>query len=263
VIRYSGSCVAVTAFGALLFATIGTVAAAAETPVPNSKVSWYGDPSAPNISGVWARVDTVQPGATSGRGSSKEGWRPWPPPLKGQFAAKWKQRVSEDAAGKRTDDPVRACLPPGMPRYMSGTQGPMLIIQTPGRVTLYRDGMPVRRVWLDGRKNPEPDELEDFSNGNAIGHYEGQELVTEIIGLKDYPIDGTGVPHSPQLQIAERFRRVDEQTLRVDITLSDPLAYSRPMTSTVTYKAWPDPLWEPREFICTPVTNYHPDKYVR
>jgi hypothetical protein len=230
------------------------VVASAQTPMPTSAVSWYGDPAAPNISGVWVRTETA--------GTSKEGWQPWPPPLKRAFAATWKKRVYDHAAGKRTDDPVRGCLPPGMPRFMSGTIGPLLIIQTPGRVSLYRDGDPVRRVWLDGRKNPEPRDLEEFSNGNAIGRYEGQQLLTEVIGLKDYPIDSTGVPHSEQLKIVERFQRMDDQTLKVEITLTDKLAYTRPMTTTVIYKAYGNPLWEPREFTCTPVTNFHPENYV-
>jgi len=243
-----------TIIAAMLLSGLG-LGAEAQTSPPPSTLSWNGDPSAPNISGVWVRSDVT--------GASKEGWQPWPPPLKGTFAAIWKKRVLEQAAGKRSDDPVRGCLPPGMPRLMSGTNGPLLIIQSQGRVTLYRDGDPVRRVWLDGRKNPEPRELEEFSNGNAIGHYEGQELVTEVIGFKDYPIDSTGVPHSNQLKIVERFQRVDEKTLKVDITLTDKLAYGKPMKTTVTYKAYGDPLWEPREFICTPVSGYHPDMYVR
>ena len=47
------------------------------------------------------------------------------------------------------------------------------------------------------------------------------------------------------------------------MTLTDPLALTQPMTSTVTYTAVDDPLWEPREFICTPRTAYHPELYVR
>ena len=87
----------------------------APTPISPEKLSWYGDPKAPDISGVWVRVD---PPAAAG--ASKEGWMPWPPPLKGKFAETWRQRVADAAAGKRTDDPVQGCLPPGMPRYMTG-----------------------------------------------------------------------------------------------------------------------------------------------
>ena len=47
------------------------------------------------------------------------------------------------------------------------------------------------------------------------------------------------------------------------ITLMDPAAYSEPMMTTVRYAALEDSAWEPHEFICTPVTNYHPDVYIQ
>ena len=229
----------------LLLVLANPVVAQVSVPAPE-KLSWYGDPKAPNLSGVWVRVD--EPGA-DGVTKSKEGWTPWPAPLKGQFAETWKKRVADAAAGQRTDDPVQGCMPGGMPRVMAGMTGPMLLIQTPGRVVIYRDGIPVRRIWLDG--HPFPD-----------GHYEGSDLVTEVVGIKDQPIDSTGVPHSDALKIAERFHRIDATTLRVEITLTDPVAYTKPMHTTVTYTASKDPLWEPKEFICTPKTGYHPEAYV-
>jgi hypothetical protein len=238
--------------------------ASPQSPAAPEHLNWYGDASAPNLSGVWVRDQASDDVGASGSGrKSKEGWRPWPPPLKGTFAAVWRKRVADAAAGKRSDDPIRGCLPAGMPRYMTGSSLPLLIIQTPGRVTLYRDGNPVRRIWLDGRTLPKPADLEDFYNGNAIGHYEGVDLVTEIAGIKDEPIDSSGVPHSEKLKITERFHRVDENTLRVQITLTDPLAYAHALTSVVTYKALSDALWEPREFICKPQIDYHPEAYVQ
>ena len=229
-----------------------------DTPTPASEaLNWYGDPKAPNLSGVWVRVATLD---TSG---SKEGWSPWPPPLKPAFAAIWKKRVADAAAGTRTDDPVRGCLPPGMPRFMTGMTGPMLIIQTPGRVMVYRDGIPTRRIWLDGHPNPAPKDLESFYGGNAVGRYQGGDLMTEVVGITDQPIDATGVPHSDALKIVERFHRIDAKTLPVTITLTDATAYTRPMTSTVTYTSYGDPLWEPREFLCTPKTDFHPERFVR
>ncbi len=247
---------------AILPALAGTASAQAPAPASPDRLSWYGDSSAPNLSGVWMRADEAG-GSSNTASRSKEGWQPWPPPLKPEFSAIWQTRVADAAAGKRTDDPVRGCLPPGMPRYMSGTNTPLLIIQTPGRVTQYRDGDPVRRIWLDGRSQPKPADLESFSNGNAVGRYEGQDLVTNVIGLKDQPIDSTGVPHSDGLVIAERYYRVDANTLKVDIELTDPTAYAAPMRTTVTYNALNDQSWEPKEFICTPRTNYHPETYVR
>ena len=170
--------------------------------------------------------------------------------------------MADAAAGKRTDDPIQVCVPPGMPRFVTGSNGAMLISQTPGRVVMYRDGFPVRRIWVDGRSNPAAKDLEDFSLGNAIGHYDAGDLVTDVVGIKDQPVDSTGIPHSADLRIAERYHRIDANTLKVVVTLTDRTAYTRPMTSTVTYTRFNDPLWEPREFLCTPKTDYHPDKYV-
>ena len=244
------------AFGLLLSALAG-VSGAAELPYPEHP-GWYGDPAAPNLSGVWVRKD---PGPTPS-GASPEGWKPWAPPLKGEFATLWKKRVKDAAEGTRTDEPFQRCLPPGMPRFMSGMTTPLLIIQTPGRVTLYRDGSPVRRIYLDGRALPKPTDREDFYNGNNIGHYEGKDLVTEVTGFKPLPLDASGIPRSDQMTVRERFHRVDDQTLRVDITVRDPKALTRPMTTSVTYTAESDPLWEPHEFICEPGKNVHADMYV-
>ncbi len=235
--------------------TFGTSAIPAV--VPPQKLSWYGDPKAPDISGVWVRV------GSEGSSASKEGWLPSPPPLKPPFAVIWRKRVADAAAGSRTDDPVRGCMPAGMPRFITGMTPPMLIIQTPGRVMLYRDGMPVRRVWLDGRPLPVPADLENFTNGNAIGRYVGTDLVTDVAGMTDQPIDSSGIPHSDALRIAERFHRVDAQTLKVTVTLTDKKAFTKPMTNTVIYKRHSDPLWEPREFLCTPKTAYGPEQFVQ
>ena len=236
----------------------GAIAQGPPAALPPERLSWYGDPSAPNLSGVWQRADTAAvPGA------SKEGWTPWPPPLKGKFAATWKQRVTEAKAGTRSDDPVVACLPAGMPRFITGMNGPLLIVQTPGRVAMTREYGPPRRIWLDGRKLPTQDDLEQFFSGNSVGRYEGTALVVDTIGVKDEPIDATGVPHSDKVAIQERYRRIDETTLRVDVTVTDTLALSKPMRTTVTYKAVTDPRWELQDLTCTPKTGFHPELFVQ
>ena len=249
--------------GALILALLPAsfAMAQAQRPVvrPPQAVGWYGDPSAPNISGVWVLS------GPAAKTPTKEGWLPWPAPLKGEYAKTWAARkVAKDADGGWKDDPVRACLPPGMPRYMTGTTTPLLIIQTPGRVTMYRDNSPVRRIWLDGRVNAAAADLEAFSNGNSIAHYEGGALVTKVEGLRtDYPIETSGLPHSEALVIEERITPQKDGTLLVDETLTDKDAFSRPMHSSVIYRPLNDPKWEPREFLCKPKTDYHPEAVVR
>ncbi len=238
-------------------AVVMITTAQAPRPLPAETLSLHGDAAAPDVSGVWVRD------GTSPASASAEGWLPWPPPLTPKYAEIWRQRQAAAAAGKRSDDPVQSCLPPGMPRFDTGMTGPLLIIQTPGRVMLYRDGMPVRRVWLDGRPFPAAKDLEEFSNGSAMGHYDGGDLLVEVRGIRDQPIDATGVPHSDQLVVQERFHRVDVKTLRVTVTMTDPVAFSRPLMTSVIYGAGNSRAWEPKEWLCQPGTNYHPDAFVR
>lgn len=262
----AGDCVRTifTAIGVVVASSGGGVVLAQVPPVaaPPQKLSWYGDPSAPNVSGVWTRADVV-PDARGASEASKEGWLPWPPPLRGDYAEVWKKRVTDDKAGVRTDDPVTACLPAGMPRFVTGMTGPLLIVQTPGRIAMTREFGPPRRIWLDGRQLPGPDSLEQFFSGNSVGRYEGETLIVETIGPKDQPIDSTGVPHSEKVVITERYRRLNETTLNVEVTVADELALGQPMRTSVTYKAITDPAWELKDLTCTPKSAYNPELYVK
>ena len=251
---------------AILSGTMPTGAAAQESGAPpfsppktavTERLDWFGDPGAPNLSGVWMLAEDRSKTVVG----DPKGWRPWPPPLKGKFLTLWRQRVAQAKAGTRVDDPVIGCQPPGMPRFVTGDRSSLLIIQSHQRVTLMRSGEGARRIWLDGRVLPPAKDLEPFYKGISVGRYDGQELVVDSGGFKDWPIDSTGVPHSDKLHISEHYRRLDAQTMKVDVTLTDPDAYSRPIVSTVFYHAVTDPNWEPKEFICTPKTDYHPDRY--
>ena len=246
--------------GAILICAGWSDAALAERPAaatPPQTLSWFGDPGSPDVSGVWARADG------NAADASREGWTPWPPPLIGEFAKTWQNRVAQDAAGTRTDDPVVACLPAGMPRYITGMNGPLLIVQTPRRVSMSRDYGPPRRVWLDGRSLPAPEEVEQFFAGNSVGRYEGGVLVVDTIGVKNQPIDSTGVPHSDEVKIEERYQRIDAATLRVQVTVTDALALSKPMRTVVSYRAITDPLWELQDRQCVPKTGYFPELFVK
>jgi hypothetical protein len=142
-------------------------------------------------------------------------------------------------------------------------RGPLLIVQTPGRVAMTREFGPPRRIWLDGRSLPAADNVEQFFSGNSIGRYEGATLLVETIGVKDQPIDGTGVPHSDKVVIQERFQRVAEDTLSVEVLVRDELALSKPMRTLVTYKAVTDPRWELQDLTCVPEVGYHPELFVQ
>jgi len=130
------------------------------------------------------------------------------------------------------NDPVSSCEPLGYPRDLwEANLRPFEFIQTPDRVLQHMQYHDVwRTIWTDGRalpKNPDPAWF-----GYSVGKWEGDTFVVESTGYDDRTwIDHFGNPHSDQMHLQERYRRVDPDTLEVNMTLTDPKAYTKPWVS--------------------------------
>ena len=61
--------------------------------------------------------------------------------------------------------------------------------------------------------------------GHSIGHYDGDTLVVDTVGISDSWLDLQAHPHSDALHLVERFRRVDQKHIEYEITVEDPIAY--------------------------------------
>ena len=67
--------------------------------------------------------------------------------------------------------------------------------------------------------------------GNPLGWWEGDTLVIDSVGFNGKTwIDRAGLPSSDQLHVIERISRPEQNKLRVDITVDDPKAYTKPVT---------------------------------
>jgi hypothetical protein len=147
------------------------------------------------------------------------------------FQAWAKLKFQENNAMKRSETDLR-CLPPGVPRITLMAR-PFEIVQTANRILfLYEGGGHVfRQVWMDGRghpKDPNPDWL-----GHSIGHWEGDALVVDTVGFNDMTwLDDAGHPHTERLHVSERYARTDPLTMKYEVVIDDPGAYSRSWTSS-------------------------------
>jgi hypothetical protein len=126
-----------------------------------------------------------------------------------------------------TDPQVLYCEPPGAPHiYLWPIK--TKFIQMPDAVyILYELGPYFRVVWLNS-KHPEDPDPQWW--GHSIGWYEnGDTLVVDTVGFNDKTwLDQVGHPHTEQLHLIERYRRVDRNTLELDMTIDDPGAYTKP-----------------------------------
>ena len=211
-----------------------TFAEAAQTQPVNHKwgTAAYRPTSRRDLTGIWISQGGIgwTPGIAPGRGQN--------PPLTPAYAKIFAQHLANAAAGKPTGDPTASCLPPGMPRLMTMTY-PMEITMGHGRVMIYAEwDEQVRRIFTDGR--PLPTNPDPTFNGESVGHWEGNFLISTAYGFRaDTNLESSGLPKSDKAIAYERIWLADDDTLRDEFTLVDPVALLRPWTVTKTYKRAP------------------------
>jgi hypothetical protein len=127
------------------------------------------------------------------------------------------------------NDPIGECNPLGVPRILLAER-PMEIIQLPGRVLQFVERPQMwRTIWTDGRKLPEDPDPAWY--GYSVGRWEGDTLFVETIGVDERTwLDQFGYPHSGDMRVEERWRRVNRDTLELKMTIDDPKTYSKPVT---------------------------------
>jgi hypothetical protein len=173
-----------------------------------------------------------------------------PPPLKPQFKAAWDaQRRELDAANAR-GEPIANnythCIPDGMPAMMMA-MFPMEVLQTPGQVTIIQEAYnQVRRIYLGGKLPPVEDAEPGFS-GHSVGRWEGDTLVVDTVGIKDYVLF-RNVPHSANMRINERIRVVTPEHFENVVTVTDPEYLEKPWQWKWVYQRRPN--YKMYEYVC-------------
>jgi len=167
-------------------------------------------------------------------------------PYKEEFAA----LLSRAKNGEQLPDKPAACFPPGMPKMMVMIYG-MEVLQTPNIIALTSEYQAAsRRIWMDLKDHPPADELEDTYTGHSIGHWEGDTLVVDTVGIRpdvSY-LRHIEMAHGRKTRIVERFHQTTPDTLVDEMTLMDPDVFIKPWVKTYTYHYRPDLRIE--EYVC-------------
>jgi hypothetical protein len=127
--------------------------------------------------------------------------------------------------------PGQNCDPIGVPAQFAYLRFyPMEIIQFPNRIMqvfeLHREW---RNIWI-GDKHPE--DLNPTYSADSVAKWEGNTLVVDTIGFngKDFITEDIPHPMSKDFHLVERYSRPSYDTLKIEMTFSDP-------------KAWGDKSW--------------------
>lgn len=139
-------------------------------------------------------------------------------------------------SGRYVAIPKERCWPVGVPAFLLLPATPVYFLQTPKEVTMiWTQDHQVRRVFLNV---PHSKNLKPVWFGESIGHYEGDTLVVDTIGLNDKTyVDNYFTPHTEQLHVIERFHLVDGgNALQVDVHVEDPGAFTTPWNAIHRYR---------------------------
>jgi hypothetical protein len=278
--KRKGTCAAATlsVAGAIFLSTSGPISAAEDTrAIPDFFMNGFGWHSRQ------ANIMPPPPGAPGVRGPIRD--HPDHPhvannsgglptvrigddinPLLRPWAAEVTRAANEEVfAGGVPFSAAQRCFLPGVPGFLGFTAEPALFLQAPDMVTIvHQRGQTVRRIYLNvpHSDNPEPSWM-----GESVGHYEGDTLVVDTIGLNDKTFMGNfPIPHSEQLHVVERIRIVpgspdlitdaprprndvyfsdpDNKVLQIIATVEDPVAFTAPYSMMQIYELADFPMEE-------------------
>lgn len=140
------------------------------------------------------------------------------------------------------DDPMWLnCKPPGGPRQYQSDLGFKLLEDKENErifVLMGSGNHNYRIIYLnpdDATGNVGGDDDNPLYYGRSLAHWDGDTLVVETKGFnEDFWFSNGGLPHTDLLNMEERFTRSDADTLKYEVTINDPGAYTRPWSASWT-----------------------------
>jgi hypothetical protein len=139
-------------------------------------------------------------------------------------------------SGKPAYGPSASCRPAGVPNFLLYGVQPIYIVQGPKEVLMtWQNDHQVRHVYLDRQHEARP---KPSWFGDSVGHYEGDTLVVDTIGLNDKTfVDNYRTPHTDRLHVVERFRLIDGgKTLEVSLHVEDPGTFTTSWNALQRYR---------------------------
>jgi hypothetical protein len=208
------------------------------------------------------------------------------PILKPQAAEIVKRRGEVSRSGLAFPDPDNQCLQNPVPYIFWNFD--VELLQQPDKVTIiYQHDDDFREVRLN---QTHPAKLVPSIHGDSVGHYEGDTLVIDTVGVRLGPytmIDRLGTPYTQALHVIERYRLIDGAAakeaqeraekewprvgdnvdrsyrgkgLQLEFTVEDQGVFTMPWSATITYLRAQRRQWEER--ICAEnVQHYYEARY--
>ena len=138
-----------------------------------------------------------------------------------------------------TDPMFQGCKPPGGPRQFQQIYGVQFVEDLEHKrifVLMGGGNRNERIMYTDGRKQVGQrggDDDNPLYYGRAVARWEGDTLIADIIGFNEkFWFDNGGLPHTEKLHLVERYTRLDMNTMKYEVSIDDPGAYTKPWSAS-------------------------------
>ena len=266
----------------LLRATVALFASAFVLPVLGANI----EPPIPDFSGVWQHPFLGFESPVSGPGPVRNTSRlpsgqsngaqmvgDYTNPILKPAAAEVVKKAGEiSLSGHIFPEPDNQCLQNPVP-YIFWNFDTRILQQKDKITIIYEHDDDYRQVRLN---QAHPAKVVPSVHGDSVGHYEGDTLVIDTIGVRLGPartIDRFGTPYTEALHVVERYRLLDNgaakealqrggkewqglaarvdpnfrgKGLQLEFTVEDPGVFTMPWKGIVTYAPEPNTAWEER-----------------
>jgi hypothetical protein len=191
------------------------------------------------------------------------------PVLTAEAAAVVKQKGELAAAGRGFPNSQDQCRPIAPPFTFAMQLGLLMLPAKNGDIEiLYDQNANTRHIRMNASH---PAKIVPSTMGDSVGHWEGDTLVVDTVGVKVdrfTSVDRFGTPQSEQMHTVERYRLIDGATakaqidkyetsegtvggggriayydpnpalkgLELQVTMEDPKTFKQPLTARVTYR---------------------------
>ena len=162
-------------------------------------------------------------------------FKPEEVPLQPWAKALYQERI--DNNGK--DHPGVRCWPSGIPEKLNIPDG-LKVVQTPDVTLFLHESRTIyRQVFTDGRSLPK--DAQPTWMGYSVGRWEGDTFVVDTIGQNGKTwLDMRGLPGTEALHVIERYTRPTIGRINIDVTIDDPMAYTKPWSVRLSWRLVPD-----------------------
>jgi hypothetical protein len=170
-------------------------------------------------------------------------------PILQPWAKAQMEKANDDVrAGKVPYITRERCWPAGVPGFTVYTRVQAIhFYPTNKEVTIINElNTQIRHIYMDQPHSANPGHT---WYGESVGHYEGDELVIDTVGLNDKTfVDNYRTPHTDKIHVVERFKLIDNgNKLQATVTVDDPGAFTMPWTGVQRWRRVSRPL---EEYLC-------------